>query len=506
MLLSRALTVARIAVAVRTRWSLDGRVLVMRIAVVGSGFSGLGAAIKLRQAGFDDLVVFERASEIGGTWRDNTYPGCACDIRSHLYSFSFHRNPNWTREFPSQSEIQAYLLDVVAHYDLRPLIEFKVEITEMSWLDERRVWQLMTSTGELREFDVVINATGPLSRPKLPDVPGLDRFGGTMFHSQQWRHDHILAGERVAVVGTGASSIQFVPEIVSLVGHVTVFQRTAPWVLPREDGPISEQTRRWFRRLPILTRIKRGRIWLRQELLFRAFLGKRKPQKQISDGGKLFIRALVLDPETQVKVTPNYVPGCKRLLISNDWYPTLNRENVSLVTAGIVGVTETGVLDADGGHHEVDTIILGTGFAATEFLAPMKVFGRDGRELSEQWRDGAATYLGTAVHGFPNFWMMVGPTTGLGHNSIVLMMEAQLHLIVGALRYQRRLHLRALEVSGSAQRSAYDRHNSRMGRTVWASGCKSWYLSTDGRNDTLWEGTTLEYWWRTRRFKRSDFE
>lgn len=506
MLLSRALTVVRIGVAVRTRWSLDGKVTVMRIAIVGSGFSGLGAAIKLRQAGFGELVVFEQASEIGGTWRDNTYPGCACDIRSHLYSFSFHRNPNWTREFPSQPEIQAYLLEMVEHYELRPLIEFMVEITEMRWIEERRIWQLATSTGDFREFDVVINATGPLSRPKLPDVPGLDRFQGTMFHSQQWRHDHDLTGERVAVVGTGASSIQFVPEIAPLAASVIVFQRTPPWVLPREDGPISDRTRRWYRRLPILSRIKRSRIWLRQELLFLAFLGKAKPQKEISDGGKLLIQTLVHDPATQTKVTPHYVPGCKRLLISNDWYPTLNRENVSLVTAGIVAVTETGVIDADGAQHDVDTIVLGTGFAATEFLAPMKVFGRDSRELSEQWRNGAATYLGTAVHGFPNFWMMVGPTTGLGHNSIVLMMEAQLHLIIGGLKHQRRSHLRALEVTGSAQRAAYDRHNARMGRTVWASGCKSWYLSADGRNDTLWEGTTLEYWWRTRRLKRSDFE
>lgn len=477
----------------------------VRIAVVGSGFSGLAAAIKLREAGFEDVTIFERASEVGGTWRDNTYPGCACDIRSHLYSFSFYRNPNWTREYPPQPEIQAYLLDVVEHFSLRPSIEFDVEITEMRWHDERRVWELTTSTGDIREHDVVINATGPLSRPKLPRIPGLDTFAGTMFHSARWRHDHDLAGERVAVVGTGASSIQFVPEIAPAVGHLTVFQRTAPWVLPREDAPISERARRWYRRAPALTRIKRSRIWLRQELLFLAFLGKQGPQKKISEGGRLFIGALVHDPEIQAKVTPNHVPGCKRLLISNDWYPTLNRANVSLVTEQVCEVTPTGVRTVDGQDYAVDTIILATGFAATEFLTPMKVFGRGGRELSEQWRDGAATYLGTAVHGFPNFWMMVGPTTGLGHNSIVLMMEAQLHLVVGALKYQRRTCKRTLEVGGDVQRAAYDRHTQRMGRTVWASGCRSWYLSDDGRNDTLWEATTVEYWWRTRLFKRSDF-
>ncbi len=477
----------------------------MRIAIVGCGFSGLAAAIKLREAGFEDVTIFERAAEVGGTWRDNTYPGCACDIRSHLYSFSFYRNPDWTREYPPQAEIQAYLLDVVEHFSLRPSIEFDVEITEMRWDDDRRCWELTTSAGEIREHDVVINATGPLSQPKLPSVPGLDTFAGTMFHSARWQHDHDLAGERVAVVGTGASSIQFVPEIAPAVGHLTVFQRTAPWVLPREDAPISAKTRRRYRRLPALTRIKRSRIWLRQELLFLVFLGKQKPQERVSEGGKLFIRALVNDPEMQARVTPDHVPGCKRLLLSNDWYPTLNRDNVSLVAEAVAEVTPTGVRTVGGQHHDVDTIILATGFAATEFLTPMKVFGRGGRELSDQWRHGAATYLGTAVHGFPNFWLMVGPTTGLGHNSIVLMMEAQLHLIVGALEHQRRRRQRTLEVGEVAQRVAYERHTQRMGRTVWASGCKSWYLSEDGRNDTLWEATTLEYWWRTRWFKRSDF-
>lgn len=481
----------------------------MRIAIIGTGFAGIGAAIQLKRAGFADLVLFERSDDIGGTWRDNTYPGCACDIQSHLYSFSFELNPEWSRTYPAQPEIRQYLLDVVERHGIRPLVRFGAEVAEARWDDSTSTWAVTLSDGSTAVFDVVVSATGPLSRPKDPDVPGLDRFTGTVFHSARWNHHHDLQGERVAVIGTGASAIQLVPEIAPIAERTTVFQRTPPWVLPRDDRPYTERQRRRFRRAPALTRLERARIYLRQELLVFAFLGLGRTNQRIADGGRQFIEAQVSDPTLRAQVTPDYAPGCKRLLISNDWYPTLGRPDVDLVDAAVTEVTESSVVSVDSAgtrmEHEVDTIICATGFAATEFLAPMRVVGRDDVELSESWVEGAATRLGIAVHGFPNFWMLAGPTTGLGHNSIIVQIEAQLHTIIGALRHQRRGGLASLEVRRDVQDRSYRRHTERMAKTVWASGCDSWYLSADGRNDTLWPGSTVEYWWRTRRFRPREF-
>ncbi len=471
-----------------------------RIAIIGAGFAGLGAAIQLRQAGFDDLVVFDRGAEVGGTWRDNTYPGCACDIRSHLYSFSFFRNPDWTSEYPRQPEIEAYLQHAADHFGLRPFLRLRTEVTELRWDEAARTWSVHTSDGDVETFDVVINGTGPLSRPQVPDVPGLDRFAGTWFHSARWDHDHRLKGERVGVIGTGASAIQFVPEIARRAERLTVFQRTPPWIVPRNDRSFSPAQRRRFRRYPVLTRLHRARIYLENESQVLAFLGNRWASAQARSLATGFLDRQVADPDLRARVLPDYPPGCKRILISNDWYPTLQRNDVDLVTDPIVEVREHSVLTADGTDHPLDTLILGTGFAATEFLSPMKVFGRGGVELSEAWRSGAATYLGLAVSGFPNFWLLAGPNTGLGHNSIVLMIEAQLHTVLGALAAQRADEVRGWEVRAEAQDRAYAQVQRRMGRTVWASGCHSWYLSEGGRNDTLWPGSTIGYWWRTRRF------
>jgi cation diffusion facilitator CzcD-associated flavoprotein CzcO len=475
--------------------------------VIGAGFAGMGAAIKLQDEGITAITIFERGADFGGTWRDNTYPGCACDIRSHLYSFSFFRNPDWTREFPQQPEIEAYLQSCAQRYGLRRYTQFNTEVTELRWVDERAVWQVHTSHGEIREFDLVITATGPLSRPKSPDLPGLAEFGGTVFHSAQWNHRHALDGERVAVIGTGASSVQFVPEIVAAAEHVTVFQRTAPWVLPREDRPFTDVERRRFRRFGIVARAKRYAIYLRQELLVRAFTGDVRVERMIRDGWAQFVAAQGVTGTLLEQVTPGYAPGCKRLLISNDWYPTLQRDDVTLETEAIDRVERGAIVTASGSRIEVDTIVFGTGFAATDFLTPMKVFGRDGVELSEAWqRAGAATYLGTAVHGFPNLFLMVGPNTGLGHNSIVFMMEAQLHLIIGAVRSLATGKRRTVEVSADAQAASYADAQRRLSHTVWTTGgCDSWYRSADGHVDTLWPGGTLRYWWATRRFRPGDF-
>ena len=449
------------------------------------------------------MTVLEAADEVGGTWRDNTYPGCACDIPSHLYSLSFDLQPGWSRAYPGQAEIEAYLCDVVDRHRLRDIIRFGVTVAEMRWDERTDTWAVTTTDGEVLVAEVVINGTGPLSRPRRPDIPGLDDFAGTVFHSARWDHDHDLTGERVAVIGTGASAIQFVPEIAEIAGHVEVFQRTAPWVLPRDDRPVPDWKRRLYTRLPFLARLHRWRIYVQQELSGLAFLGHDRITRQVVRMGTDHIAGAIDDSALRSAVTPTYSPGCKRILLSNEWYPTLTRQDVDLVTTPIERVTPGGVRTVDGGEHAADTIVLGTGFAVTEFLAPMKVFGAGGMELSEQWRSGAATHLGIAVAGFPNLFLLAGPNTGLGHNSIVFMIEAQLHWILGALRHRATRGSAAVEVRADVQAASYEQVQERMQRTVWLSGCDSWYRSADGRIDTLWPGFSLDYWRRTRRFDPS---
>jgi cation diffusion facilitator CzcD-associated flavoprotein CzcO len=471
-----------------------------RIAIVGAGFSGLCMGARLKRAGIETFTIFERADEVGGTWRENTYPGCACDVPSHLYSFSFAQNPDWTRAYSPQAEIEAYLVRCRDALGLRPHIRFETEIAEMRFDPNALVWQLRTSRGESIEADVVVNATGPLSRVSIPEIPGLDGFEGTVFHSAQWRHEHDLSGERVAVIGTGASAIQIVPEIAPLVERLHVFQRTAPWFVPRRDRAFLPIERFLFRNVPGVQRAYRFGIYWLQELGAPLFLGRGFLSRLAEKGARRFIRKSVADPELRARVTPDYAIGCKRILISNDWYPALQRENVELVTDGIAEVRAHSIATRDGRERQVDTIILATGFAATDFLAPMKVFGRTGAELSDSWKSGAATHLGISAAGFPNFFLLVGPNTGLGHNSIIFMIEAQVRYVLQAIRHLVRERVDALDLREDVQTASYREVQRRMRSTVWQSGCKSWYQSADGRNDTLWPGFTFDYWWRTRRF------
>ncbi len=478
-----------------------------RIGIIGSGFAGIGMAIRLRQVGIESFTVYERADDIGGTWRDNTYPGCACDIRSHLYSFSFAPNSDWSRMHPEQAEIQDYLRRLVADHGLHGKIRFGSEVTELRFDDRRNVWLVGLAGSDSDEVDVIVPATGPLSRPAHPDIDGLGSFSGTLFHSSRWRHDHDLAGDRVAVVGTGASAIQFVPEIAPRAAHTTVFQRTAPWVVPKEDRAYRPWEKWLFRWVPPVRRAHRAWIYLRNELLAFSFLGKTdRIAKQIREGVPQLIEAAIPDDaELRSKVMPDHEPGCKRLLISNDWYPTLARPDVDLCTTAIDSVVPGGIRLADGTLVEVDTIILATGFTATEFLAPMKIFGRGGVELTDMWHDGAVTHLGITVPRFPNLFLLVGPNTGLGHNSIIFMMEAQYHHVLGAVDRLMRRGAATIEVRADVARRSYAEVQQRMRSTVWASGCHSWYLSADGRNDTLWPGFTVDYWRRTRRFDPASY-
>jgi cation diffusion facilitator CzcD-associated flavoprotein CzcO len=482
----------------------------LEVAVLGAGFGGIGAGAALRRAGIERFAIFERADTVGGTWRDNTYPGCACDIPSHLYSFSFAPNPGWTRSFPSQPEIEAYLERTTDALGLRERIRFGTEVAELRWDDATARWRLRLGDGEVVEARSVISATGFLSRPAVPDLPGLERFGGAVFHSARWRRDHDLTGERVGVVGTGASAVQIVPEVARVAGHVTVFQRTAPWVLPRDDRPSPAWRRRLYARLPFLQRLHRWRLYLRHETFAVAFLGPPRVRgvvaEQIERAWQEAVSEHVTDPALRERLTPHFEPGCKRLLFSSEWYPTLARPDVDLVTEPLAEVVPGGVRTADGVVHELDALVLATGFRATDFLAPLRVVGRDGLDLDRHWRQGAATHLGITVAGFPNLYLLVGPGTGLGHSSIVFMIEAQLRYVVGALLERRRRAVPAIELRADVEASAYDELQRRMARTVWSSGCSSWYRSPDGRIDTLWPGTTVEYWWRTRRFRPELFD
>lgn len=471
-----------------------------RVIVVGTGFSGLCMGVKLREAGEEDFVLLERASEVGGTWRDNTYPGCGCDVQSHLYSFSFAPNPNWSRMYAPQAEIFAYLKDVARRFDLMRHIHFNANLVGARYDEARQLWVVQAEDGRVFEGEVLVSGMGGLSNPMVPDLPGLARFKGPVFHSATWQHDVDLRGLRVAVVGSGASAIQFVPAIAPLVDRLDYYQRTPPWVVPKDDRPLTERERADFSAHPWRQRLQRIKLYWMLEARFLAFKYKPEWMKLVAKVGKHRIAKAIRDPEVRAKVTPDYTPGCKRLLISNDYYPALARTNVHVITDGIREVTETGVVTQDGTLRDVDALIFGTGFKVSDPIPPGVVFGRGGADLAEVWRNGPEAYMGITVAGFPNFFMLMGPNTGLGHNSMVFMIESQAHYIVEALKAMRERHLRTLEIRPQAQARFVNEVQQQLQRTVWQSGCKSWYLTAEGRNISLWPGFTFAYRLKTRRF------
>jgi len=476
----------------------------VRIAIVGAGFSGLGLAIRLKQQSIDDFVVLERATEVGGTWRDNTYPGCACDVPSHLYSFSFAPNPTWTHTFSPQQEILDYLRWCAGRFDLTPHIRWNTELLDATWNENAQQWRLTTARGTLIA-EILILGNGPLSEPSLPAIPGLERFTGTRFHSARWVHSHDLTGKRVAVIGTGASAIQFVPRIQPQVSQLLLFQRTPPWVLPRLDRPISERQRALFRALPIAQRLARKRIYWQRELFVLGFTSRPQLMQRAEQIALRHLGAQVADPTLRAKLTPSYRMGCKRILLSDDFYPALTQANVEVVTERIQEVRASSIVTADGMERQIDTIILATGFHVTDMPAAQYVHGRDGQTLANAWSDGPQAYLGATVAGFPNLFLMIGPNTGLGHTSMVFMIESQIAYILDCFRRMNRRRLQTVEVRPEVQAAFNAEVQRRMRGTVWTSGCASWYLDAGGHNSTLWPGFTWEYRRRTRRFNLADY-
>ena len=473
------------------------------VVIVGSGFGGLCAGARLRQRGHTDFVILEKDDGVGGTWRANTYPGAACDVPSHLYSFSFARSAAWSRRYAPQHEILAYLEGCVDRFGLGPHLRFGSEVVSARFEGghaEGARWHVRTRDGASYRARMLVTATGGLSRPKRPDIPGLDTFAGPVLHSARWDHDVPLDGARVGVIGTGASAIQVVPALAPRVGQLTVFQRTPPWILPRHDRPYTALERSALRHVPGLGWLVRMWLYWRHEVRATAFVRDVPRIRRLVEGwAQRHLAAQVPDEALRHALTPGYAIGCKRILLSDDYYPALTQPHVGLVTDPIVRVDPRGVHTASGAHHELDRLVLCTGFAAAEDMAPFEIIGRDGADLRERWQRGGSAYLGTMVAGFPNLFVLVGPNTGLGHSSMVFMIECQVRYMLALLRSLRRRGGRTVEVTDDAQQGFEAWLQARMGSTVWVrGGCQSWYLSEDGRNTTLWPAFTLDFERRTR--------
>ncbi len=477
------------------------------VAIIGSGFAGIGMAIRLKQEGRRSFVLWEREAEVGGTWYVNHYPGCACDVQSHLYSFSFEPNAQWSRTFSPQREIWDYLNRCVDKYDVRRHIQFQREMTRARYDDARGLWEIEDAQGNRCTARVLVSGMGGLSRPSIPDLPGLSDFQGRRFHSQQWDHDYALDGKRVAVVGTGASAIQFVPEIARQVARLDLYQRTPPWIMPKPDFAVPGVIQRLFGCLPMLQNLFRRWIYWSLEARAAGFTGGVGLMKLLQPLAARYIRKQIKDPVLRDKVTPRYTLGCKRVLLSNNYYPALARDNVEVVTSGIGHFTADGVVDQNGVERKVDAVILGTGFAATEPLPRGALLGRDGLDIVDAWAEtGPQAYKGTTVSGFPNLFLLAGPNTGLGHSSMVFMIESQIAYVMDALARMDREGVQAVDLQPQVQRRFNEKLQRKMAGTVWMKGgCNSWYLDAAGRNVTLWPYYTWQFRLATRRFDLENY-
>ncbi len=476
------------------------------VAIVGSGFAGLGLARALERERID-YVVLERADDLGGTWRDNRYPGCQCDVPSHLYSFSFALNPGWSRTYPLQEEIWEYLRRVADRCGITPKIRYRHEVVSASWDPDAQVWRIETTGGRLTA-NALVAGVGGLSAPRTPDIAGLESFDGPVIHSAQWDGGRDLTRRRVAVIGTGASAVQIVPRIQPQADRLLVFQRTPAWVVPHRDRPITDRERTLYRHFPPAQRLVRYAVYWLRELLVIGLAKNTKYVEPIRRVATQHLERQVPDPALRAKLTPNFSPGCKRLLPSNHFYPALTQPNVDLLTDPITEVTPRAIRTADGAEHPVDVIITATGFRVTNHPFFERVRDADGHSLADRWEQtGMQAYRGTTIAGFPNLFVMTGPNTGLGHTSVVVMIESQVPYVVGALRLLKRRDLAAVEVLPDVQRAYNAEIQRRLERTVWNSGgCASWYLDADGRNTTLWPDFTWKYRLMMRRFDAGAYD
>src|SRR5690554_783641 len=480
---------------------------VLDVIIVGAGFGGLCMAIKLRNAGIENFLILEKGAEVGGTWRDNNYPGCACDVQSHMYSYSFAPKSDWSKRYAPWDEIQQYILDTTEQYGLRPFIRFGQEVNAAHFDKDRGEWTIGTGNGESYRCKHFVLASGPLHVPAIPKIRGLDKFKGKLFHSARWDHDYDLTGKNVVSIGTGGSAIQYVPEIAPKVGQLYVFQRTPAWVIPRDERRYLGIEKKLFEQLPLLRKLHRARLYWTNEArvwpVFNPMLARTLQQLP-----KAFIRLQVKDPEIARKLTPDYTIGCKRVLISNKYYPAFNRPNVELVTEGIQEIREHSIVTRDGVERPADCIILGTGFVVDPriYMKDFPVTGLPGHVLQKDWKDGPESYLGVTTSGYPNLYQLVGPNSGLGHNSIIFMIEAQSDYIVQCIQTLRSKGADYLNLKPEVQRKFNQDVQKAVQGTVWTTGCTSWYQQEDGKNVAIWPWSTWKFWLRTRKVNEAEYQ
>ncbi|MDO8297818.1 MAG: NAD(P)/FAD-dependent oxidoreductase [Caulobacter sp.] len=461
--------------------------------IIGAGFGGLTAAIKLKEAGFGRLVMLEKADRIGGTWRENTYPGACCDVPSRLYSLSFALNPEWSRAFSPQAEIRDYMERVAKQFGMMGLFRFNTEVEKAVWDEAAGQWTVTVKGGETLSAPVLVSGLGQLNKPGYAGIPGRDAFKGDSWHSAGWRHDIDLTGKTVGCIGAGASAIQYIPEIARTAGKVIVFQRTPNYIVPRLDRAFSAFEKWLFRAVPAIDRLNRWFIWRMMDLRFQAFKTGTKSAENFRGLALKYLDAVVTDPALKAKLTPDYPIGCKRILVSDDYYQTLTRPSVELVTEAVAEVTPAGVKTADGAEHACDVLVYGTGFVTTDFVSPVEIVGAGGRSLSAAWKDGAEAYLGVTVAGFPNLFMLYGPNTNLGHNSIIVMIESQVGYLVEAMKELKRRGARSLTVTDQALKRFNAELQQDLTKTAWAGSCSSWYKTASGKITNNWSNDTATY-------------
>lgn len=478
----------------------------LMVVIVGSGFSGIGMAVKLRQARIADFIVFEKAERIGGTWRDNTYPGAGCDIPSPLYSFSFEQNFDWPRFFSTQADILRYQQHVIEKHGLMQHIRLNCEVQRASFDEASGLWNIETSQGDKVAARVLVTATGQLNRPAYPKIAGLELFRGKMFHSARWNHDYDLCGKRIGIVGTGASAIQFVPHVVTKAAHVTLFQRTPPYILPKLDRQFTGFDRWLYRTVPAVRSLSRGIVFVLLELMGFALLKFRPLAAAIKGACLVHLWLRVRDPELRRKLTPNYVFGCKRFLVDSKFYGAVTQPNVKLITKCITQIGSNYIQTDDGVKHAVDAIILGTGFASQDFIAPMKVYGLKGQELNAAWSEGAYAYRGITVSGFPNLFLLYGPNTNLGYSSIIYILESQIRYAMGAIKTLHRAPGTFVDIKSEVQQRFNDNLQQSLRKSVWGGSCSSWYITANGKVTSNWSGLAFTYRIITRYFDSQNYQ
>lgn len=478
-----------------------------QVGIVGAGFGGLIAALRLKNSGRESFVIFERAKEVGGTWRDNIYPGCGCDVHSHLYSIASEPKPDWSLMFSKQTEILAYLKSVVSKNKLNKFIRYNTDIVAIQFLEDSGNWQITDQNGKKVVVKLLILATGPLNRPNMPIIKGIENYKGKQFHSSAWDNTYDLTDKKVAIIGTGASSIQIIPNIAPIVGQLTVFQRTPAWVMPRHNRAISSFEKKLFAKAPFVQKMLREIIYWIRELFGLGFVGNNTINKLMAKAVLKKLEKEVQSPETRAKLIPNYQIGCKRILVADDFYPTFNRPNVHLETNPIAQITENGIVTQNGTNHTADVLVFATGFVAAEIELHTKIAGKDGRMLIDEWRkNGAEAYHGATVSGYPNLAFILGPNTGLGHSSVVHIMESQMNYLMQYLeQLEKGGNNASLDLKPQVQVAYNQQLQQKFDGTVWASGCKSWYLNRNGKNTTLYPRLTAAFRRETKRFEVADY-